>query len=68
MAGTFDPNQAQNLAEVRPPVSKGQPAKGFVCCWGRLDRETVRIQDRSYPAAAGGFLLTLYGIYVTFSL
>ena len=48
MAGTFDPNQAQNLAEVRP-VSKGQrpemAANGFVCCWGRLGRETVRIQD-----------------------
>lgn len=58
MAGTFDPNEAQNLAEVRHPVPRALRwllrvllAAGVV-----LDRETVSIHDSFYPAAAGGSL------------
>jgi hypothetical protein len=47
MAGTFDPNQAQNLAEVRhsvPRFPRRWLRVSFVV--GGSDRETVRIQDR----------------------
>ena len=45
MAGTFDPNQAQNLAEVRHSVPRSPRwwLKGFICCWG------FRSRNSAYP-------------------